>query len=269
MQGFDEAVLISAPFGRAHEAVASARYRWRCDGRGREPFVIVQHTLEGAGRFARDGADPVAVPAGFAFVAVTPEPAGYDFPPGARGPWVFRWINFYGPMAVELWRRFRAAVGPVAPLGLETPAAHILLALARKAETRRAGDRWETSAEAFAFLMAWRAELARPAGPAPDPVAAAVRHCETRYRDPVTVKELAAAAGLSREHFTRRFREAMGVGPAAFLRGRRLAAARELLGRGRLPQAEVALRCGFGSARQLRRLLAHGAGETRKRRAAY
>jgi transcriptional regulator GlxA family with amidase domain len=69
---------------------------------------------------------------------------------------------------------------------------------------------------------------------------------------PLTVERLAARALMSPRSFARRFREATGTTPAAWLRAQRLRRAEELLETGDLSVEEVARRVGFGSAAALR-----------------
>ena len=52
---------------------------------------------------------------------------------------------------------------------------------------------------------------------------------DARYAEPLTVDDLAAAAGLSRAHFSREFRRAYGESPHAYLLTRRLERAAALL----------------------------------------
>ena len=52
---------------------------------------------------------------------------------------------------------------------------------------------------------------------------------DARYFEPLSVDELARAAGLSRAHFSREFREAFGESPHAYLLTRRLERAAALL----------------------------------------
>lgn len=52
---------------------------------------------------------------------------------------------------------------------------------------------------------------------------------DARYAEPLTVDDLAAAAGLSRAHFSREFRRTFGVAPHAYLLTRRLERAAMLL----------------------------------------
>src|SRR5690242_2791314 len=52
---------------------------------------------------------------------------------------------------------------------------------------------------------------------------------DARYAEPLGVDDMAAAAGLSRFHFSREFRRAFGVSPHAYLLTRRLERAATLL----------------------------------------
>ena len=101
--------------------------------------------------------------------------------------------------------------------------------------------------------MEWKRVLDRPAGR--DPVETAKRICHTRYREPVAIKELALQTGLSREHLTRLFTEKVGSSPARYLRELRLEAVREFVATSSGTMKEAALRCGFPSAKALRRAL--------------
>jgi transcriptional regulator GlxA family with amidase domain len=101
-------------------------------------------------------------------------------------------------------------------------------------------------------------ERRRDAGLSPVELAA-----ESLARDPFrdwSVKRLAAAHGVSREHLSEVFRERFGAPPGAWLLERRLAYARELLSGTGLPVAEVARRCGLVCARRLSRALKRSAG---------
>ena len=70
----------------------------------------------------------------------------------------------------------------------------------------------------------------------------------------VTLPDLARRAALSPRHLTRMFRQATGVSIQEFTTRLRLELARDLLHDPQLTVEAVAARCGFASARQLRRL---------------
>jgi len=70
---------------------------------------------------------------------------------------------------------------------------------------------------------------------------------DARYADPLDVDDLAAAAGLSRAHFSREFRRAFGESPHAYLLTRRLERAAALLRTTDRSVVEVCLSVGLQS----------------------
>lgn len=65
--------------------------------------------------------------------------------------------------------------------------------------------------------------------------------------DPLSMDELANAAGYSRRHLERLFRDAIGKTPGDFYRGLRLDRGRNLLSTTNLTLAEVSIACGFST----------------------
>src|SRR3954454_15173045 len=70
---------------------------------------------------------------------------------------------------------------------------------------------------------------------------------DARYAEPLDVDDLAAAAGLSRAHFSREFRRAFGVSPHAYLLTRRLQRAAAMLRTTDNSVAEVCVAVGLQS----------------------
>lgn len=246
--------LISLPFASMRETAQSRRYHWKNDQRGTEPFVILQWTLEGEGLFEQEGRQ-WPVPEDHAFLAFVPERSSYAYPPSGARPWVFTWLNFYGPLAQQLWREFRQAHGPVIPLPRRSNAGAALRHLIEQTATRKESDPFETSAASYQFLMDWSRLLQTPSSKRTNPVEMAMRICQSRFHESLGIKQLAGETGLTREHFTRLFTAETGVSPAHYLRRLRLKAARTMLRDQSAPRKEVALRCGFASVRALNRAL--------------
>lgn len=73
----------------------------------------------------------------------------------------------------------------------------------------------------------------------------AVEHLRAHFREPVAMTELARLAGLSVRQFNRRFREAFGVSPQAFLIRTRIGAACESLRGSDKPISDIAAELGF------------------------
>src|SRR5258707_14180728 len=68
-----------------------------------------------------------------------------------------------------------------------------------------------------------------------------------RYAEPITVDDLAAAAGLSRAHFSRMFTRTFGESPGSYLRTRRLERAAALLRNTDRSVADIAVMVGLQS----------------------
>ncbi len=70
---------------------------------------------------------------------------------------------------------------------------------------------------------------------------------DARYAEPLDVNDLAAAAGLSRAHFSREFRRAFGESPHAYVLTRRLERAAALLRTTDHSVAEICFSVGLSS----------------------
>src|ERR1700742_1234323 len=70
---------------------------------------------------------------------------------------------------------------------------------------------------------------------------------DARYAEPIGVDDMAAAAGLSRAHFSREFRRAFGESPHAYLLTRRLERAASLLRSADRSVAEICFAVGLRS----------------------
>lgn len=120
----------------------------------------------------------------------------------------------------------------------------------------------------------WTPLLLRGLSAAPiavDPrLARAAALIEARYDQPLTVRDLAAEAGMSQSRFFARFSEVHGATPHAALTDARLRAAQRLLSDTTLSIAEIAARTGHGDQSALTRRMKAVLGVTpaawRKRR---
>src|SRR5882757_1009418 len=70
---------------------------------------------------------------------------------------------------------------------------------------------------------------------------------DARYMEPLTVEDLARAAGLSRAHFSREFRRAFGESPHVYLLTRRLERAASLLCNTDRSVADICIAVGLDS----------------------
>lgn len=93
-------------------------------------------------------------------------------------------------------------------------------------------------------------------------LAAALRLVHAGTTEAISVTTLAKAAGMSRSSFFARFRKEMGRAPMDYLTDWRMAVAKTLLREGRLSNAEIALRVGYGSASAFGMAFARHVGQT-------
>jgi len=78
-----------------------------------------------------------------------------------------------------------------------------------------------------------------------DPVKWSIRYVCHNFAENFTVAELARFAGLSKYHFTRKFRKETGITPGAFLQRYRITQAMSMLVRSQQPIRRIALNVGY------------------------
>jgi AraC-like DNA-binding protein len=125
--------------------------------------------------------------------------------------------------------------------------APLLSGLLRHAVAAMPASLPRTAAQVWAVL--WH--IVQPGGVGEDAgrshpaLAAAVAYVEERLAGPLTVPEIAAAAGVSHNHLTRLFRTETGDTVVAYIRRRRMERARHLLAASTLPIPSVAAAVGI------------------------
>jgi len=202
------------------------------------------------------------VPAGSALIALVPEKSAYYFCAKDAPEWVFRWIDFDGESAMQLWGTLRERFGPVIALPADSTAGRSLGRLIEGVADRSLSD-LQVQAEAAhsTFLSCWfqleslEAGISNPAGNLRELI-------REKYWQTVNIKQLCAEVGQSREHLSRMFKRVYGMEPAAHLRQLRLAAAERLLLRSNLSIREIASRTGHAGATQFTRSFLMATGKT-------
>lgn len=204
--------------------------------------------LAGAEAFRYRGARHVA-PAG-SLVAVNPD----ELHDGAPAEDSFAYRMLYPSVALvqgladELADRPAGFPAFTAPVMDDPEVARLLGEAHRLMETRGDALAADQALTAALSLMVRRHSESRFQGRRPgqeaEPIRRARRLVDDCFMQDLTLDDLAGEAGLSRFYFLRAFRRAVGVTPHAYLTGRRIAAAKGLLG-GSQPLSEVALACGF------------------------
>jgi AraC family transcriptional regulator len=81
-------------------------------------------------------------------------------------------------------------------------------------------------------------------------------------RDCQNLADLADVAGMSQFHFSRMFKQSMGISPHQYLLQQRVEQAKQLLKGKKLAIAEIALQCGFNSQSHLSKHFREATGMT-------
>ena len=230
-------------------------YVWDGMRRGDDPAhprLLLQATLGGWGEFQTQG-KTWRVEEGQAFLAILPSRHVYRLP-AESAEWSFFWLNCGHPWVVERGRQLAARHGPVFPLAADTK----LMAVCRMFFERVCQGRFEDACAEEMAMLEWVIELQRHLHDLAHPRGRRERLLEelrefTRANlgRAFGIEEFARRHGLSRSHFSHRFREATGLAPAAFVLETRLAEARRLLRESGAPLKEVAERTGFADANHL------------------
>jgi transcriptional regulator GlxA family with amidase domain len=97
-------------------------------------------------------------------------------------------------------------------------------------------------------------------GLAPWQVLRVKTHVETHLDSTVRARDLAAMVRLSTGHFCRAFKRSLGVAPLAYIAGRRVARAQNLMLATNEPLSQIALVCGFYDQAHLTRVFRRHAG---------
>jgi len=154
---------------------------------------------------------------------------------------------------LRLAREVQKKVGPVLDLESRSPTVQSAAQLCESMLNGPELSKWEHSYRAYEFLL----KLCRHAESEPDPetqslepevppsIRTALAYMQRHYPESIDVETLAAKAGLSRYHFSRLFRETVGLPPGAYLRRLRLEHALQLLQKTRASIEEVARQSGF------------------------
>jgi len=238
----------AAPAMAGVETRRDPSYRYAGRARPDRPHCIFQFTLAGCGQF-RDAAGAHPLPAGTGFLCESNDPqTAYEYPAEGRGAWRFVYLALAGEAAHQLTRSLVRRYGAIYQLPVDAPLIRRLAGLAGSRGTHEtlmpAAEGLRLAAELFSALAEAAGAAARPA-----PESALVR----RVRESVghfadnnlRVGDVAAMAGVSREHLTRVFQRELGVTPARYLARQRMRLAGDWLRDTAWTVKEIAYRLGF------------------------
>jgi AraC-like DNA-binding protein len=219
------------------------------------PILIFKYTLAGWGNFAFKGRRWRVRP-GQVFMTRTPAPYRFGLP--ARSPeWSFFWVSTHHRYVVERVFSRLLKTSPVFSLADDSPLMGATLNLLGGVLHGRFPDFHAREEALFRWMCECERTLERQIHP-PDQreqfLEMARKAVMSRLSRPLDVSAVAAACGLSRTHFSHRFRRATGRSPAAWMAQVRTAEAERRLRETSENVETIAAQCGFGSSTQFGRV---------------
>jgi AraC-like DNA-binding protein len=208
---------------------------------GTHAFIEVAWVLEGRAIY-RVGDREIVVERGQGIVIPARLEHATRIEPGTRASSAWLACELVSSVAASLGRRVFADATLMADARDLEQLGALLTAEAAEAQ---AGQLLavDSLAEALVVAVVRRAPCVSSA-PRDPRLTSALALIDAHYAEALTVDDLARAAGLSRFHFSRMFRDALGMSPYQYLQRIRLERARELLASGH-PVTEAALSVGY------------------------
>ena len=165
---------------------------------------------------------------------------------GSRESWEASWLHFDGPMARAYDQEISARNGRIFTPPAEAPGAlDEIRSVLRPSSSPGEAD---LSAQITRLLDLLLQDSHCPQRePEKDVVADSISLINAHFREPISLEQLAARAGMSPCHFLRLFSRTAGLTPHQYLISTRLCAARFLLQSSSLSVKRIALDCGFSS----------------------
>jgi len=234
-------------------------YRWANADRGPGSVVIAQLCL--AGRVALDepGGRSIAE-AGDLMLFRYGEPSAYGKLDPAE-PYACRWVNLDGAGLAEHIDAFRAQHGSVTRVGLTGPVVETLGHLIALADPSANTPETTMAHAVHTFIMQLFEHAEHRLRAAQSPVEQAVARLLANPAGPWSLKQIAAEAGVSREHLSRAFAQRVGRPPHRYLTEARLRKAMQLLRDTDLPLRDVAEQSGFATPHSLARQVRAATGQ--------
>ena len=234
-------LLVNSGHGvETHEA----EYHWDGMRRGSAEMFIWQYTLSGRGCLDYEDTHYDILP-GDAMLLKVPERHCYWLPRDSER-WEFLYVSLAGSEIMRLGLEARSRLGVVAKFPLHSPVVRSAESIMHAGMAQRIKTRFEISRRAYSFMMDLLAEASENTQSRNEfPLEAAREYCVANISKPLTVDDLAAAAKLSRWHFSRRFQKTTGVAPHRYILETKMSFAAHLLLNSRLSVKEIASQCGY------------------------
>ncbi|MDQ8185019.1 AraC family transcriptional regulator [Pelagicoccus sp. SDUM812002] len=255
--------------GGADETRYDTSYYWDNSKRSESNRINLQRTVSGEGFFENEtGRHPL--PKGSLIAFTQRENSRYGYPATASEPYSLRYLSIDpSTTSTPLFNRIRCDFGAVLSMPDGSESCALFDETFKRFQARTFLDRYHESELVTRLLTAIYRQQVNDTQHS-DPVEYGYHLLHNRYNSPITLKEIAAACGITREHFIRAFAKRYKRPPGVVLRQLRLDHARSLLETTQFTLQHIAGASGFSSANVFCRAFrqAHGTTPSKHREAA-
>ena len=229
------------------------RKGYSIDCKGRKGFLgsQLQYTLSGEGVFQKND-EVIRMKPGMAFLQNHNDNSNmYYYPEDGVEPWHFIWISFLSPTVEKMVDDITTKYGQVFHIPIES---HLVKTLFSYQNPKRR-IRFISAFEGAHLVMDILTELGKYTSPGIDTVKTpdrmvlrAQEYIHNNLDKVISIEDVATECGVSREHFSRIFKEQLDESPSAYLIRSRIEQAIRLLISTNLSCKEIASMVGYDNA---------------------
>ncbi|MHB1628098.1 MAG: helix-turn-helix transcriptional regulator [Bacilli bacterium] len=166
--------------------------------------------------------------------------------------WEFIWVHLNGAVIDSYWNQFMNNGGPVLTLDNDTPViGHLtqLIECCSKREVTRELMASKLIVELLTELLIAGMGLEQQLAPSflPDYIGKIQNMLDKKYREHITLDDIASEFSVSKFHLIREFGKYVGITPNEYLINTRISAAKRLLRSSNLSIADIAAEVGIGN----------------------
>jgi len=247
-QVFKAIPSLPQPYVTVLERQSSPLYHIEC-GKRRSESAMLRCTLKGEGA-VRVRNKVYTLPPGKAYlIRDDDEDVAYYYPGHGEGDWIFLWFGFQGPCVERIVRDINERYGYVFELPLDKGVVRYIESMRSMRGTVQALSPTAGAKMVMDVLSGLGDVIERPQLERPNVelVKAAQELIISRLEEGVSIADVAARMGVSREHLSRVFKEQTGLSPLEYANAERMRMAARIISVEGVSCKELAGRLGYES----------------------
>jgi len=223
-------------------------YNWHGLKRKDIDTYVFQYTLSGFGMIEINGGR-YSVKPGEAFIVEVPSNHRYYFPQESD-KWEFIFLTLEGNEASKCWKYIEVENGSILKVPPDSKLIELLFEIYQNTKEQKITDAYYASSKAYQFIM----EMYRFARNIEEvenfsiQITKALSFIQSNYHEPITLDDIADAAGYSRFYFIKQFKRKLKMPPMQYLMKIRIQKAVELLRSTNSSVSDIAYKVGFSNA---------------------